>query len=157
MKTLLLAIGKTDEDYLNYGIEKFMQRVQRYMPFEFQIIPDIKNVKNLREQQQKEKEAEAFERLLQPGDFIVLLDEGGKEMSSVQFSQWLSKQFLSAPNRLVFLIGGPYGFSESIYKRASQKLSLSRMTFSHQMIRVFFIEQLYRANAILKGEPYHHQ
>ncbi len=157
MKTLLIAIGKTDEEYLKFGIDKFVDRVKRYMPFEFQVLPDIKQSKNLSEIQQKEKEGELLLKNFQAGDFIVLLDENGKQMSSVRFSQWLNNQMVNSPKRLVFVIGGPYGFSKQIYNMSNYKLSLSEMTFSHQMIRLFFVEQLYRANAILKGEPYHHQ
>jgi len=157
LKTLLIAIGKTDEEYLKFGIDKFVDRVKRYMPFEFQVLPDIKQSKNLSEIQQKEKEGELLLKNFQAGDFIVLLDENGKQMSSVRFSQWLNNQMVNSPKRLVFVIGGPYGFSKQIYNMSNYKLSLSEMTFSHQMIRLFFVEQLYRANAILKGEPYHHQ
>ena len=120
-----------------------------YLPFEMLVIPDIKNVKNMSEVQQKEKEGECLLKLLQPGDYVVLLDEHGKEYTSMQFASYME--------RLVFIIGGPYGFSETIYKTASEKISLSKMTFSHQMIRVIFIEQLYRAMTILNNEPYHHE
>ena len=157
MKIALLVIGKTDANYLNEGIEEYNKRLQHYIPFEMQIIPDLKKTKNLTEEQQKEKEGELIIKHLQTSDYVVLLDELGKEFSSVQFSTYIEKKTHTVPKRLVFIIGGPYGFSESIYKLAKEKLSLSKMTLSHQMIRLFVIEQLYRAMTILNNEPYHHE
>jgi 23S rRNA (pseudouridine1915-N3)-methyltransferase len=157
MKICLLVIGKTDELYLQKGIELFMKRIPHYISFEMKVIPDLKNSKNLSEEQQKAKEGELILLQLIPSDDLLLLDEQGFETSSVDFARFLEKKMISGIKRLVFLIGGPYGFSESIYARAIGKVSLSKMTFSHQMVRLIFLEQLYRAMTILKGEPYHHQ
>ena len=156
MKIALLMIGKTDARYFAEAIDEYRQRLTHYVPFEMQVIPDIKNAKNLSESQQKEREGEMLLKALQAGDYIVLLDERGKEMTSKQFASYLEKKMGSVSRRLVFIIGGPYGFSEALYKIANEKLSLSQMTFSHQMIRLLFIEQIYRAMTILNGEPYHH-
>lgn len=157
MKICLLVIGKTDEAYLQQGIDLFLKRIPHYISFEMKIIPDLKNSKNLSELQQKEKEGELI--LLQKGqsDELILLDERGTELSSVEFSRFLEKKMISGIKRLVVVIGGPYGFSDSVYVQANGKISLSKMTFSHQMVRLVFVEQLYRAFTILKGEPYHHQ
>lgn len=122
-----------------------------------QVIPDIKNVKNLSEEQQKEKEGELILKGLQPGDYLVLLDDKGKEFTSKEFAKYMEKKMQSVPRRLVFVVGGPYGFSEAVYKAAAEKISLSRLTFSHQMIRLIFVEQIYRAMTILNNEPYHHE
>lgn len=157
MKICLLVIGKTDEPYLQKGIDLFLKRIPHYVPFELKIIPDLKNSKNLSEDQQKEKEGELIIQQLTGFDELILLDEQGTEVSSVAFARFLEKKMLSGIKRLVFVIGGPYGFSESVYSKASGKISLSKMTFSHQMVRLIFTEQLYRAMTILKGEPYHHQ
>lgn len=157
MKIALLMIGKTDARYFAEAIDEYRQRLTHYVPFEMQVIPDIKNAKNLSESQQKEREGEMLLKALQAGDYIVLLDERGKEMTSKQFASYLEKKMGSVSRRLVFIIGGPYGFSEALYKIANEKLSLSQMTFSHQMIRLLFIEQIYRAMTILNGEPYHHE
>lgn len=157
MKIALIAIGKTDARYFMEAIDKYKNRLVHYLPFEMQIIPDIKNVKNLPESQQKEKEGELILKSLQQGDHLVLLDEKGKEFSSMEFARYMEKKMQSVPRRLVFVIGGPYGFSEAVYKAASEKISLSRMTFSHQMIRLVFVEQVYRAMTILNNEPYHHE
>lgn len=156
MKVLLLVIGKTDEDYLITGIKKYVGRLGHYVSFEMKEIPDIRNRKTLSEEQQKK--AEAFQLLsqLQSGDHIILLDEHGKTFSSVEFAEQLEKQMASGAKRIVFLIGGPYGFAEEVHAKANTELSLSPMTFSHQMVRLIFLEQLYRAFTILKGEPYHH-
>lgn len=156
MKITLLAVGKTEDKYLIEGIEKYLTRLKHYINFNFVIIPDIKNTKNLTEAQQKTKEAELIAKQLNPGDVVMLLDEKGKKHSSVSFAEYLNKQMIGSVQHLVFIIGGPYGFDESIYKRANGSLSLSDMTFSHQMVRLFFVEQLYRAFTILKNEPYHH-
>lgn len=157
MKICLMVIGKTDEPYLQKGIELFLKRIPHYVPFELKIIPDLKNSKNLSEEQQKEKEGELIIQQLTGFDELILLDEQGTEVSSVAFARFLEKKMLSGIKRLVFVIGGPYGFSESVYSKAAGTISLSKMTFSHQMVRLIFTEQLYRAMTILKGEPYHHQ
>jgi 23S rRNA (pseudouridine1915-N3)-methyltransferase len=157
MKIVLIAVGKTDASYLQEAITVYEKRLTHYIPFEFEIIPDLKNAKNLSEEQQKEQEGEKIKRLIKPGDHVVLLDEKGKEFTSVGFSGYLEKTSGSGFKRLVFVIGGPYGFSKELYDLATEKISLSKMTFSHQMVRLFFIEQLYRAQTILNNEPYHHQ
>lgn len=157
MKISLLVIGKTDEAYLQKGLEIFLKRIPHYISFEMKLIPDIKNAKNLSEEQQKDKEGELILQQILSSDELYLLDENGIEASSVDFARFLEKKMLSGIKRLVFVIGGPYGFSGNVYSRAIGKISLSKMTFSHQMVRLIFAEQLYRAFTILKGEPYHHQ
>ncbi len=156
MKITLIAVGKTEDKYLIEGIDKYLNRLKHYINFNVLIIPDIKNTKNLTEAQQKSKEAELITKQINPTDVIVLLDENGKKHSSVSFSDYLNKQMIGSVQHLVFIIGGPYGFDENIYKRSNNSISLSDMTFSHQMVRLFFVEQLYRAFSILKNEPYHH-
>ncbi|GGZ91144.1 23S rRNA (pseudouridine(1915)-N(3))-methyltransferase RlmH [Algibacter mikhailovii] len=156
MTIKLIAIGKTDDKQLNSLIDNYIKRLGFYIKFSLEIIPDIKNSKNLSETQQKQKEGDLVMKKLSPSDILVLLDENGKQYDSVSFSAYLQKHMNSGIKQLVFLIGGPYGFSEDIYKKANGKISLSKMTFSHQMIRLFFIEQLYRGFTILKNEPYHH-
>lgn len=150
-------MGKTDQAELKQLIELYQNRLRHYTKFSLVVIDDIKNSKNLSETQQKEAEGKALEKQLKAGDRIVLLDEKGKSFDSVTFSSWINKQQISGIKRLVFIIGGPYGFSKNIYSMAQQKISLSSMTFSHQMVRLFFVEQLYRAHTILKNEPYHHR
>lgn len=157
MKISLIAVGKTEDKYLIEGIEKYLNRLKHYIGFSLNIIPELKNTKNLTEAQQKGKEAELILKQLNNSDVLVLLDEKGKKYTSVQFSQYINKQMIGSVQNLVFVIGGPYGFDESIYKRANYSVSLSEMTFSHQMVRLFFVEQLYRAFTILKNEPYHHE
>ena len=157
MKIKLLAIGKTDDKHLISLIETYKQRLKHYINFELEIIPDIKNVKNLSQVQQKEKEGELILKKLTNTDVLLLLDEKGKEMRSIDFTKFLQKKMNSGIKQLVFVIGGPYGFSENIYKKSQGKISLSKMTFSHQMIRLFVVEQIYRAFTILKNEPYHHE
>lgn len=157
MKICLLVIGKTDEAYLQKGMELFLKRIPHYISFELKVIPDIKNSKNLSEEQQKEKEGELILQQTNTSDELFLLDENGTEFSSVEFARFLEKKMIAGNRRLVFVIGGPYGFSASVYAKATGKVSLSKMTFSHQMVRLIFLEQLYRAMTILKGEPYHHQ
>lgn len=157
MKIQLLVVGKTDASYLQEAIALYISRLTHYIPFEMEVIPDLKNTKNLSQVQQKEREGLLLLKSIQPGDHVVLLDEGGKQYSSMEFSTYIEKSMHIVPKRLVFVIGGPYGFSDSVYKAASSKFSLSRMTFSHQMVRLIFVEQLYRAMTILNGEPYHHQ
>lgn len=156
MKITLLAIGKTNAKYLQEGIEQYIKRLSHYIPFEFKILPDVKTTKGLTQEKQKEMEGQMFLNCIQSGDVIVLLDEKGKEMTSREFSVYLDKKMVTVAKNLIFVIGGPYGFSQEMYNRANEKLSLSKMTFSHEMIRLFFIEQIYRAMTILKGEPYHH-
>ena len=156
MKIGLIVIGKTDARYFAEAIEEYRGRLTHYIPFEMEVIPDIKNAKNLSEAQQKEREGELILKALQPGDYLVLLDEHGKEMRSIEYASWLQRTANNS-RRLVFIIGGPYGFSPSVYQRANDKISLSRMTFSHQMVRLIFTEQLYRACTIIKNEPYHHE
>ncbi len=157
MKITLLCIGKTDEKYLLEGIEKYTKRLKFYVNFSIVVLPDIKNVKSLSAEQQKDKEALLILKQLKPQDFVALLDEHGKEFRSLEFSAYLEKMMIQSVQHLVFVIGGPYGFDQKIYDRAKSKISLSKMTFSHQMIRLFFTEQLYRAFSIMKGEPYHHE
>lgn len=156
MKIKMLLIGKTDEDYLRQGEDKYYQRLKHYINVDITVIPDLKKTKKRTEEQQKQKEGELILNQLSPGDFLVLLDENGKEYSSVEFSKFLQKKMISGIKNLVFVVGGPYGFSKEIYAKSNLKISLSRMTFSHQMVRLIFMEQLYRAMTILKGEPYHH-
>ncbi|RKS23366.1 23S rRNA (pseudouridine1915-N3)-methyltransferase [Flavobacterium endophyticum] len=157
MNIKLIAIGKTDNKSLQALIDDYQKRLSFYIKFDLEIIPDIKNVKNLSEAQQKEKEGELILSKLSPTDQLILLDENGKSFSSVGFSEELQKKMNSGIKTLAFVIGGPYGFSETVYAKAQGKVSLSLMTFSHQMVRLFFIEQLYRGFSILRGEPYHHQ
>jgi len=157
MTIKLLAIGKTDSASLQDLIVKYEKRLRHYIKFELEIIPDIKNVKNLSETQQKKKEGELILKNLNATDVLVLLDENGKQFGSVEFSDYLQKKMNSGIKQLVLVIGGPYGFSDTIYNKAQAKISLSKMTFSHQMVRLFLVEQLYRAFTILKNEPYHHR
>lgn len=157
MKITLLVVGKTEDKYLIEGIEKYLARLKHYIGFNLLVIPELKNTKNLTEQQQKSKEAELILKHISNPDLVILMDEKGKKYSSVQFAQYLNKQMIGSVQQLTFVIGGPYGFDEQVYQRANGLISLSDMTFSHQMVRLFFVEQLYRAFSILKGEPYHHQ
>jgi len=157
MDIKLIAIGKTDRTELDQLIKSYQKRLMHYVRFSFEIIPDIKNSKSLSEKLQKEEEGKLILSKLSNSDRLILLDENGKEMNSVGFSEFLQKQMNSGLKRLVLVIGGPYGFSDAVYKKASGKLALSKMTFSHQMVRLFIIEQLYRSFTILKNEPYHHR
>lgn len=157
MNIKLIAIGKTDNKNLQSLMEEYQKRLSFYIKFELEVIPDIKNAKNLSETQQKEKEGELILSKLVPTDFLILLDENGKSFGSIEFANELQKKMNAGIKTLVFVIGGPYGFSETVYQKAQQKISLSKMTFSHQMVRLFFIEQVYRGFTILKNEPYHHQ
>ena len=157
MKTTLLVVGRTVERHFIEAIEDYVQRTKRYLSFEIGVIPELKNTKNLSAEVQKEKEGELILKALQPGDVVVLLDEGGREMRSVEFADYIGHKMNTVNRRLVFVIGGPYGFSPKIYAAAHERVSLSRMTFSHQMVRLVFVEQLYRAMTILNGEPYHHE
>ena len=156
MKIKLIAIGKTDSKDLQPLIEEYSKRLSFYVSFNFEIIPDIKNAKNLSTKQQKIAEGNELLKRIEKSDTIIILDEKGKTFSSVDFSVFLQKKMNSGLKNLIFIIGGPYGFSEEIYQRANAKISLSTMTFSHQMVRLFFIEQLYRGFTILRNEPYHH-
>jgi 23S rRNA (pseudouridine1915-N3)-methyltransferase len=157
MNIKLICIGKTDDIHLETLIQEYVKRINFYIRFEIEIIPDIKNRKSLNIDQQKTKEGALIMQKIQTSDWVVLLDDKGKEMTSTQFSDWMSKKMLSGLKQLVFIIGGPYGFSKQVYENAHQKLSLSKMTFSHQMVRLFFTEQVYRAFTILNNEPYHHE
>lgn len=157
MTIKLIAIGKTDSFSLQDLIKEYENRLKHYVRFELDIIPDLKNVKNLSETQQKEKEGELILKKLNATDVLILLDENGKQFGSVEFSGYLQKKMNSGIKQLVLVIGGPYGFSDAIYTKAQSKISLSKMTFSHQMVRLFIVEQLYRAFTILKNEPYHHR
>lgn len=156
MKITLLAIGKTNAKYLQEGIEQYTKRLGHYIPFELKILPDVKTTKSLTTDKQKEMEGQMFLATIEQGDWVTLLDERGKEFTSREFANYIDKKMVTLPKNLIFIIGGPYGFSQEMYDRANEKLSLSKMTFSHEMIRLFFIEQIYRAMTILKGEPYHH-
>ncbi|WP_055442309.1 23S rRNA (pseudouridine(1915)-N(3))-methyltransferase RlmH [Lacinutrix himadriensis] len=157
MNIKLLAIGKTDNKQLQSLIDDYTKRLGFYIKFELEVIPDLKKVKNLSEDQQKQKEGELILGKLNATDVLILLDENGKQLDSVGFSNYLQKHMNSGIKQLVFVIGGPYGFSPDVYSKAQGKLSLSKMTFSHQMVRLFVIEQLYRGFTILRNEPYHHR
>lgn len=157
MKITLILNGKTEDDYIIKGYLTYEQRLKHYIPFETIVIPALKNTKALSIEQQKQKEGELILKSIQNSDKLILLDENGKEYNSVGFSEFIQKQMNSGIKNLVLVVGGPYGFSEEVYKRADGKIALSKMTFSHQMVRLFFVEQLYRAMTILKNEPYHHQ
>ncbi|PQJ32802.1 23S rRNA (pseudouridine(1915)-N(3))-methyltransferase RlmH [Nonlabens arenilitoris] len=157
MKITLLAVGKTDDSRIEQLTQMYVERLKHYINFELEIIPDLKNTKNLREDQQKNEEGKLILNKLEKSDFVTLLDERGKKLSSLQFAELINKRSISGLKRLVFIIGGPYGFSSNVYQRANSKLSLSDMTFSHQMVRLFATEQIYRAFTILKNEPYHHE
>ena len=156
MKTLLILVGKTTDRHFQAGIADYTERIGHYMPFELVTIPELKNTKSLSEDQQKTAEGEQILKLIQPSDTVVLLDEHGRELRSIEFARWLEQKRNTA-RRLIFIIGGPYGFSPAVYARANEQLSLSRLTLSHQMIRLVFTEQIYRACTIIKGEPYHHE
>ena len=160
MKTTLLVVGRTVEQHFINKLSTTMCNVYqvRYLSFEMEVIPETeKNTKSLSMEVQKEKEGELILKALQPGDVVVLLDEGGKEMRSIEFADYMKRKMNTVNKRLVFIIGGPYGFSPKVYEAAHEKMSLSRMTFSHQMVRLIFVEQLYRAMTILNGGPYHHE
>lgn len=156
MNIVLLTVGKTEASFWKEALAEYQRRLQHYVPFELQALPEVKNTKNLTKTEQKNQEGVLIRKALQAGDWCVLLDEQGKEYTSMQFAAYLEKKIQIVSRRLVFVIGGPYGFSDEVYQMASERLSLSKMTFSHQMIRPIFVEQLYRAMTILRGEPYHH-
>jgi len=156
MKITLIIVGKTEDAYLKEGIDKYLKRLKHYNKVDIIEIAELKNTKALTPEQQKAKEAELILKRLMATDHVILLDEQGTLLSSTQFAAYIDKKAVSSVSNLVFVVGGPYGFDESVYQRANDKLSLSKMTFSHQMVRLFFVEQLYRAFTIIKGEPYHH-
>lgn len=156
MKTELLLVGKTTDRHIDALFADYTKRISHYMPFAVTVIPELRNTKSLSQAQQKEREGQLILQHITPTDTLVLLDEHGNEYRSIQLAQWL-QQRQSTCRRLVFVIGGPYGFSEAVYQRANEKLSLSQLTFSHQMVRAILAEQIYRACTIIKGEPYHHE
>lgn len=156
MQVELIVIGKTNTAYLQTGINEYVDRLKHYVPFSLTLIPDIKNVKSLSKEQIKSKEGVLVLKNIEKSDLLLLLDENGKSYTSLGFSQYLQSLMLSGRKKVVFVIGGAYGFSDEVYQRANAKVALSKMTFSHQMVRLIFVEQLYRAMTILKGEPYHH-
>lgn len=157
MKFQLLLTGATADKYINEGIKEYEKRLKRYVPFEIEILRDLKNTKNLSFDQVKQKESDQQLKFLEQSSFVILLDENGKEFTSVKFADYIDKLMIRGLKTVTFVVGGPYGFSPEMYQRADAKISLSKMTFSHQMVRLFFTEQLYRAFTILKNEPYHHQ
>ena len=157
VKILLLTIGNTDKKYMREGIDDYVKRLTFYIPFEMKVIPDIKNRSSLSTELQKEKEGQLILNLVSSGDLLILLDEHGTEFSSVAFSKWIEKKMIAGTRQLIFVIGGPYGFSNIVYQRSDIKISMSKLTFSHQMARMIFVEQIYRAMTIIKNEPYHHE
>lgn len=157
MKFTLLIVGRTVEKHYITAINDYAERTKHYISFDIEVIPELKNTKSLSMEQQKEKEGELILKALQSGDVPVLLDEHGKEFRSIEFAAWIERKMHTVSKRLVFIIGGPYGFSPAVYTAAQEKISLSKMTFSHQMIRLIFVEQLYRAMTILNNGPYHHE
>ena len=157
MKIELAVIGKTSIGYLKQGIDEYIKRLKHYVPFEIKYIDDIKNTKNISEDQQKRTEGTKILSLLDKSDFVVLLDEHGKEYASIQYSSYIQKRMLRKTKKVVFVIGGPYGFPQEVYDRANEKISFSKMTFNHEMIRLIFTEQLYRAYTIINHGPYHHE
>jgi 23S rRNA (pseudouridine1915-N3)-methyltransferase len=157
VKILLLTIGNTDKKHIREGIDDYVKRLSFYVPFEMKVIPDIKNRSSLTEDLQKEKEGLLILDQVSSGDYLVLLDEHGIEFSSIEFSKWIEKKMIAGTRQLVFVIGGPYGFSNPVYQRSDVKIALSKLTFSHQMVRLIFVEQVYRAMTIIKNEPYHHK
>lgn len=157
MRTVLILVGKTVNKHFVDLIDDYASRVKHYIGFDIITIPELKNTKNLSADQQKQQEGELILKQIQSGDHVVLMDEHGKELRSVEFSKYMEQRMQTVSKRLVFIIGGPYGFSSEVYAKANEKLSLSKMTFSHQMVRLIFVEQLYRAMTIMRGEPYHHE
>ena len=157
MEVKLVTVGRTDVAWVKEGLDLYVSRLRHYVPFSLVEIPQLKNVAAFSQEQIREREGELILRQLSPGDTVILLDEHGKEYRSVEWAEWIRKQLARGGKALVFVIGGAYGFSEAVHSRADGKVSLSRMTFSHQMVRTIFAEQLYRAFTILKGEPYHHE
>lgn len=157
MKITLLTVGKTDKEWVKNGLDIYASRLKHYIPFSLVEIPELKNVSSLSKEQIKIREGELILKNIRPSDDLILLDERGKEYSSMELAKVIQDKISYAGKDMVFVIGGAYGFSEAVYARANSKLSLSRMTFSHQMVRIIFVEQLYRAFTIIKGEPYHHE
>ena len=157
MKIRLITIGVTDKNYMKEGITDYVKRLSYYIPLDISEIPDIKNRNSLPFEIQKEKEGEMILKRLENGDILILLDDKGEEFTSVEFSKWIEKKMIAGTRQLVFAVGGPYGFSKAVYQRCEYKISLSQLTFSHQMVRLIFVEQLYRAMTILKNESYHHE
>ena len=157
VKILLLTIGNTDKKFMKEGIDDYVKRLSFYIPFEMKVIPDIKNRSSLSLDLQKEKEGQLILNQISLGDYVILLDEHGLEFSSVEFSKWIEKKMIAGMRQIVFVIGGPYGFSNTVYQRSDVKISMSKLTFSHQMVRLIFVEQVYRAMTIIKNEPYHHE
>lgn len=157
MKGVLIVVGKTTDKRFEAIIQEYIERIRHYIPFTIEVIPELKNTKGLSQDEQKRREGEQILKNLQAGDYIVLLDEHGSERTSMDFASWMQKKMAAGPKRLVFIVGGPYGFSDAIHQKGNEEISLSRMTLSHQMIRMFFVEQIYRAMTILNGEPYHHE
>ena len=154
---MLIVVGKTTDKRFEAITQEYIERIRHYIPFTIEVIPELKNTKGLSQDEQKKREGELIQKNLQPGDYVVLLDEHGSERSSMDFALWMQKKMAAGPKRLVFIVGGPYGFSDAIHQKGNEEISLSRMTLSHQMIRMFFVEQIYRAMTILNGEPYHHE
>lgn len=157
MKIVFLTIGRTVNQHLISLQTDYQDRLKHYIPFEYLTIPELKNTRNITENEQKEREGELLLKQFEATDDVILLDENGKHFCSVDFSIYLDKKLQGSQKRMIFVVGGPYGFSQKVYDRANGKISLSKMTFSHQMVRMIFVEQLYRAFTILRGEPYHHQ
>jgi 23S rRNA (pseudouridine1915-N3)-methyltransferase len=157
MKIALLQTGKTTDKHIAEGVDLYSTRIKKYSVFEIITLPDIKNTRNMSVQEQKMKEGKKIIQSISIDDYVILLDERGKELRTVEFSGWFEKIFMLPKKRVVFVIGGPWGFSEEVYSRADFKMSLSRMTFPHHLVRLLFLEQLYRVFTIIKGEPYHHE
>ncbi len=156
MKLALLQTGKTTDESISVLAALYSSRINRYNPFETLTLPELRNTKNMPVEEQKQKEGEKILQSLRADDYVAILDERGKEMRTVEFSSWLEKSFMLPRKRICFVIGGPWGFSDAVYKRADYRISLSKMTFPHQLVRLLFLEQLYRAHTIIKGDPYHH-
>ena len=157
MKGVLIVVGKTTDKRFEAIINEYVERICHYIPFAVEVIPELKNTKGLSQEEQKQREGELIQKSLQAGDYVVLLDEHGSERNSMDFAAWMQKKMSAGLKRLVFIVGGPYGFSNDVHKRGNEEVSLSKMTLSHQMVRMFFVEQIYRAMTILNGEPYHHE
>lgn len=157
MKITLAVIGKTEVDFVRQGIEEYVKRLQHYAQFNIQYIGDVKGTRSMSEAQQKTAEGKQLLATLENSDYVILLDEHGTERTSIDFSEWLQRRLASGSKRLVFVVGGPYGFSTEVYDRANEKISLSKMTFPHELVRLIYVEQLYRAFTILRHEPYHHE
>lgn len=157
MEIELMTVGKTTSKIIIAGIEEYTKRLRHYIPYSINMLPDVRNAGKLKADQQKEAEGEMILSKLSASDFVVLLDERGKEYTSMEFSAFIERQMVAGRKKVVFVVGGPYGFSQAVYDRADSKLSLSKMTFNHEMVRLFFTEQIYRAMTILRNEPYHHE